>query len=251
MKFKIFRSGGYSNTGISTEGGQSNGPLIMFGDPVAPLQTSTKRYVDNRYDNLNASDFASGVIPTNKLPILGGDIITEEGSNVISLKNTGVIAGTYTKVNVNSKGLVTNVASLTESDIPNLSFIKLAIGRPSSLDGYGILDGVNVNGDTMTGSLTINGVATVSNDLINKSYLDSAIGNIVSTDRTGNTIRTTESSTPDGYLRCNGAELSKITFSALYAVIGDNFTSPTNPNTFRIPDLSSLEVSGTFIYIKT
>lgn len=43
----------------------------------------------------------------------------------ISLSETGVGAGTYTKVTVDEKGRVTEGATLAESDIPNISYTKV------------------------------------------------------------------------------------------------------------------------------
>ena len=62
-----------------------------------------------------------------------------------SLKNTGT-SGTYFKVTTDAQGRVTNGnASLSSSDIPNLDWNKITTGKPTSLNGYGITDGV-ING---------------------------------------------------------------------------------------------------------
>ncbi|MGR0133842.1 phage tail-collar fiber domain-containing protein [Pseudomonas aeruginosa] len=49
-------------------------------------------------------------------------------SGTLTLANTGVADGTYTKVRVNAKGLVTSATSLTADDIPWLDASKLATG---------------------------------------------------------------------------------------------------------------------------
>ncbi|HHZ9379112.1 TPA: phage tail protein [Pseudomonas aeruginosa] len=49
-------------------------------------------------------------------------------SGALTLANTGVAVGTYTKVRVNAKGLVTSATSLTADDIPWLDASKLATG---------------------------------------------------------------------------------------------------------------------------
>ncbi|KUJ04957.1 hypothetical protein AR275_20270 [Stenotrophomonas maltophilia] len=41
---------------------------------------------------------------------------------------------------------------------------------------------------------------------------------------------------PDGWLRCNGADVSRTTYAALFAVIGTTFGT-SNGSTFRLPDL--------------
>ena len=46
-------------------------------------------------------------------------------SSTLTLSNTGVTSGTYTKVTVNTKGLITAAENLTEADIPNLNVSKI------------------------------------------------------------------------------------------------------------------------------
>jgi hypothetical protein len=65
-----------------------------------------------------------------------------------TLSNSGVTAGTYPKVTVDSKGRVTAGQSLSASDIPNLDWSKITSGKPTTLSGYGITDGVQNAGGT-------------------------------------------------------------------------------------------------------
>ncbi|UQD52298.1 hypothetical protein C0971_09960 [Bacillus methanolicus] len=65
-----------------------------------------------------------------------------------TLANSGVTAGTYPKVTVDSKGRVTSGQSLSASDIPNLDWSKITSGKPTTLSGYGISDGVQNAGGT-------------------------------------------------------------------------------------------------------
>lgn len=58
----------------------------------------------------------------------------------LTLANSGVSAGTYLKVTVNAKGLVTAGGALVASDIPALDWSKITTGRPTTLGGYGITD---------------------------------------------------------------------------------------------------------------
>jgi len=57
------------------------------------------------------------------IPTLSGDV-TNNG-NTVTLKNSGVTAGTYTKVTVNAKGLVTSGSNLSVNDIPSLPASKI------------------------------------------------------------------------------------------------------------------------------
>jgi len=72
----------------------------------------------------------------------------QKNGNIISLTNTGVAAGTYPKVTVDSQGRVTAGSSLSASDIPNLSWTKITSNKPTTLSGYGITDGVRNAGNT-------------------------------------------------------------------------------------------------------
>ncbi|MFF6522101.1 phage tail protein, partial [Pseudomonas aeruginosa] len=67
---------------------------------------------------------------------LGGDAsgsTTFDGSAnagiTVTLANSGVNAGSYPKVTVNAKGLVTGGGGLTAADIPALDASKIATGR--------------------------------------------------------------------------------------------------------------------------
>ena len=58
----------------------------------------------------------------------------------MTLSNSGVVAGSYTKVTVDAKGRVTAGAAQTAADIPALDWSKITTGKPSTLAGYGITD---------------------------------------------------------------------------------------------------------------
>ena len=57
-----------------------------------------------------------------------------------TLAASGVTAGTYPKVTVDSKGRVTAGAVLAATDIPALDWTKITTGKPTTLSGYGITD---------------------------------------------------------------------------------------------------------------
>lgn len=70
-----------------------------------------------------------------------------------TLANSGVTAGTYTKLTVDAKGRATSGTTLSASDIPSLDWSKITSGLPTTLSGYGITNGV-VNGG-QTGAVTL------------------------------------------------------------------------------------------------
>ena len=120
-----------------------------------------------------------------------------------TLANSGVTAGTYPKVTVNAKGLVTGGAALVAGDIPSLDWTKITSGKPTTAAGYGIGDvytkteiDSSLSGKVSTTALGVaNGVATLGSDgkvpaIQLPSYVDdvveyAAIGNFPATGATG------------------------------------------------------------------
>lgn len=69
--------------------------------------------------------------------ITAGTGLTKSG-NTISIANTGVTAGTYTKLTVNAQGQATSGTTLTAADIPSLDTSKLTSGTlPVARGGTG------------------------------------------------------------------------------------------------------------------
>jgi len=46
-----------------------------------------------------------------------------------------------------------------------------------------------------------------------------------------------DSSVPSGFLECNGAAVSRTTYSALFAIIGETYGAGDGSTTFNVPDL--------------
>ncbi|MDO0876766.1 tail fiber protein [Anoxybacillus gonensis] len=112
----------------------------------------------------------------------------------VTLANSGVTSGTYTKVTVDSKGRVTAGQSLSASDIPNLDWSKITSGKPTTLAGYGITDAIPAS---QKGAA--NGVASLdSGAKVPTSQLPSAstsAAGIVQLNNTTNSTSTTQAAT--------------------------------------------------------
>ena len=225
MKIKVHRGGGFGNGGFDTEGGNLYGGTFLIGNPEQPLEAATVDYVKDKADTVNAGKFAVGSLPVTALPGLEGDVLHEEGKDVVSLKPTSIPNGsTHVKVTVNNKGQVTNNAVLIETDIPSLTFDHVEKNRPTTLSGYGITDALPETGGTLTGKLKVVEVAEESNSLVNLSYLEDQLGSGGGgAVPTGGIIYRNSSITPSGFLKCNGGELSKSAYPELYSSIGDEF----------------------------
>lgn len=84
----------------------------------------------------------------------GGNLSADR---TLSLAASGISAGTYTKVTVDVYGRVTGGTSLAAGDIPGLPWSKITSGKPTTLSGYGITDGIN--------SVTLSGSGNAVTDM--------------------------------------------------------------------------------------
>ena len=78
------------------------------------------------------------VVEVGAVTISGDATGTGNGTITLTLANSGVTAGTYPKVTVDTKGRVTAGSALSASDIPSLDWSKITSGKPTTLSGYGI-----------------------------------------------------------------------------------------------------------------
>lgn len=224
MRFKILKQGGYGSGGISDAGGNMSGPLVLAGNPTQPLEAATKGYVDTALGNLNGASLSSGLIPAERFPLFTGDLINVAGSKIFSLSETGVTPSTYPRVTVNAKGRVTNGFLLAENNLPGLDWNKVSAGKPTTMLGYGITDAVAPAGGTMTGPLVLNNAPTGPLHAVPKSYVDALVaGNAGGSYKTGDVVRKATATTPTGFLRANGGEVSRELYSALFEVMKDTY----------------------------
>lgn len=101
-------------------------------------------------------------------PNLAGDVSGAPGANTVD-KIKGVDVNVTTPADGEffrfSGGAWVN-GVLVAADVPSLDWSKISSGKPTTLAGYGITDGLNKNGDTMGGSLNMGG-----NDISATGYI--------------------------------------------------------------------------------
>lgn len=243
MRYRILRRGGYSINTISIIGGETSGAVFLSRDPVGAMEAATKRYVDSKMNNLNATAFTEGQLRVEVLPAFTGDITKDAKKNVITLTPTGVAPGTYTKVSVNDKGQVVSGGSLVETDIPSLPFSKVSSGKPSTLAGYGILDALPKEGGILTGKLTASVLGSDPHSVVNKQYIDSLTSSEAKSVMVGGIVYKPTDVQQENFLRCNGGIIDRTTYAKLFNVIGERFNAFLHPGNGK-PWSSQYQING-------
>jgi len=144
--------------------------------------------------------------------------------------------------------LGTDLHACDECGIKNITLVtetNIFVGR-TALDQ--VLQDVKGYVDSHNGVLTIqkNG-ADIGTFSANQETNETI--NIVVPDAlpTGSYIQFAGSQAPDGFLVCNGGEISRTTYSALFAVIGTTYGSGDGSTTFNLPNLTDKFLQGSSI----
>ena len=87
------------------------------------LITATTALTAGDLPEATASAIGAVSIPASSAPL------AISGTGVLSIADSGVTAGTYTKVTVTDQGFVTDGATLVEADIPDLAATKITTGE--------------------------------------------------------------------------------------------------------------------------
>lgn len=103
-----------------------------------------------------------------------------------------------------------------------------------------------LTGGTLTGDLTLNGAPTTNNMAATKKYVDDEIAAIPSAEGVpaGTIIWTARSTAPTGYLKANGAAVSRTTYADLFTAIGTQHGAGDGSTTFNVPDLRGEFIRG-------
>jgi microcystin-dependent protein len=102
-------------------------------------------------------------------------------------------------------------------------------------------------GGTLTGTLTLDAAPTADLQAATKKYVDDEVAGIpAATDLTpaGTVIYTARSTAPTGYLKANGAAVSRTTYATLFSAIGTTYGGGDGSTTFNLPDLRGEFVRG-------
>ena len=184
----------------------------------------------------NASNINAGTLAKERLP-------------AIIDSNTNGNASTSTKVSATATGA--NVADLVTGAMADNDYFRIRIGGDSSNSGWAEIatadDGnepiyvrqYTGNFSGLVRTLTLldgNGNTTLPGDL--------AVPLVNDNSRVGEVCAFARTSAPSGFLKCNGAAISRTTYAALFSVIGTTFGAGDGSTTFNVPDLRGEFIRG-------
>ena len=113
----------------------------------------------------------------------------------------------------------------------------------------GFVGGVTGSPSTSAGIQNVYVYDLSGRELVDRGVLSEAFNRFISRMKTsvfpiGSYIQFAGSQAPDGFLVCNGGEISRTTYSKLFAVIGTTYGSGDGSTTFNLPNLTDRFLQG-------
>lgn len=128
---------------ISDDASTDNSFILATTKAVMGVRQFLQQAIDKLINGTTPAGKAKQLETARKVSIsgIGTGSTTFDGSTDVNIQVTMpdiVAAWKYTKVTVNSKGLVVSGEYLQPADIPGLDWSKITSGKPTTLEGYGI-----------------------------------------------------------------------------------------------------------------
>lgn len=175
----------YQGNGTTNDKIAGPGAVVMLeGNQTV---AGTKTFSSTISGDISGNSATSTKLATSRTLSVSGDATGSQsfdGSGnadiALTLANSGVSAGTFTKLTVNAKGLATSGTTLEAADIPSLTASKISDFdsqvRTSRLDQMAApTASVSLNSQKITNLAD----PSSASDAANKGYIDSAITNLV------------------------------------------------------------------------
>lgn len=185
-----------ASAALARSGGTMTGKITLDGDPAADLHAVPRQYVTAYAQPIDADLTAiaalSGTglarrtgtntwaldtniyLTGNQTISLSGDATGSGATSIpVTLANTGIAAGTYTKLTVDAKGRATSGTTLSAADIPTITSGKIsdfdAQVRTSRLNEMSVpVASVSFNGQRITSLAD----PSASSDAATRNYVD-------------------------------------------------------------------------------
>lgn len=203
-------------------------PLLLNSDPTEDFHAATKQYVDSKFTGLDISQFTTGRLPYSVMPAITGDATSPQGEWVITLTNTGVVPGTYSRYKVNSTGRIVEGSQLRSEDLPDLDWSKIIAGKPNSLAGYGVSNAIRTDADETAISISTAATPTLESHAATLGYLKTKpkpeAGETTAIGEYRFVSDVTASSLSDDFLRANGSQVNIDDYQPLFDLVGHRFS---------------------------
>lgn len=183
---------------------------------------------------------------TSDVNITSTDVVITSTSGIIGLYSAGGIDGAATTGDINFNA----PAGTITLDAYSVMTIDGATTNITASSTINTTSNSDTNITSTTGDINLNG----TNGAININggtsiYLNAPDIIIPQTSSftftpTGMVIMKITSSTPDGYLYCNGSAVSRTTYSRLYNEIGTTYGAGNGTTTFNLPDFRACFIRG-------
>ena len=202
-----------------------------------------------------AASFLSGVSVSGALVAKGTN--TFAGANTFSNTVTvDGIAGFKSHVNVSGNMSIGGTASITGAALfastvtitgaTNLASTVTVVGAGTFKSNVSVSGNMNIAGNTsIGGTVTIVGAnVQAANAKVCASAFYGDGTNLTGLLPPGIVLPYGASASPTGYLLCNGAAVSRSTYSSLFAVITSLYGDGNGSSTFNVPDLRGRFIAG-------
>ena len=199
----------YVGTNLNVVGGVTAGSIVPTANNTDSLGATNNQYL-NVYANNFVGNFTGNVSGT-----VSG---TAGSSNKLSTATTFAMTGDVSATSITFDGQTGGTTKTFNTSVSN-SFIadKTLTTTPQATDE------IILNRTTGT-----TGVFKITADQFLSSVATPPIGSMMSYGG---------ANAPSSWLLCDGSEVSRSTYAALYAVIGTQFGTPSNASLFKVPDL--------------
>lgn len=175
-------------------------------------------------------------------PETGAASMADINSNFANLNTDKVESSTLNARTVNGKALSGNITlGLASADYVNQGTITTVLhGNAAGNPSFAAV----VEADITLADVTTNDVSTSKHGFVKKLPNDSSVfldgtGNFSTplAAPTGSMVMYGGSSSPTGYLLCDGSAVSRTTYSALFALLSTTYGSGDGSTTFNVPDM--------------
>ena len=171
-------------------------------------------------------------------------LVQEAKALAISADASAVATQAQTALNTANTAISTaNAASATANGIASTANTALT----NSTNAVSTANTANTTANTAnttatTANTTANSALSTANSAV--STANTALSTAQALNPTGMVIWVAMNTAPNGFLKANGAAVSRTTYAALFAAIGTTFGSGDGSTTFNVPDLRGEFVRG-------